>query len=420
MSNFYLISYLLAWVITWITYQRKRHQIDAGSTILISYIGYAVCSIILYNSQVDYYDFNELTLFPFIYLYIMLMIAISPVLKFNNEDCAAIEEPHMPTFKLVSWLIIISTILSIPTFIEAIQEGQFLNLLVDESAGKDMYDESMSSADEAGSGISHIPNIIFNAFSDISIFLFFYYLTLSNRSRLILIGLAISMFAALMSPMLSGLRANTIITGFTIIVAYALLKKYYTDRIRRIAKIIGVVLLFITVLPIVAITSSRYDDGENGAIKSTLYYVGQANLNFNNYGLDNNGIRYGDRTFNLAKRIIDPSTPTNYVERRIKYPNLHMDDNIFYTFIGDFTLDFGPWIAPIIIILFSLFIRIKTRMKEDTITFHQLLLIYLVACICMQGGMYLFAYSDMSGLKFITLFLLYYLFRFLYNIRKTT
>ena len=84
-----------------------------------------------------------------------------------------------------------------------------------------------------------------------------------------------------------------------------------------------------------------------------------------------------------------------------------MDDNIFYTFVGDFTLDFGPYVAPLIFLLFTGLILLLTKPQKNKIEFHQLLLIYLVACICMQGGMYLFAYSDTSGLKMVTLFTLY-------------
>ena len=52
-------------------------------------------------------------------------------------------------------------------------------------------------------------------------------------------------------------------------------------------------------------------------------------LFFNNYGLDADGIRYGDRTANLFKQIIWDDTPHNYMERRDKYPHLKIDDYYF-------------------------------------------------------------------------------------------
>lgn len=419
MSNIYLILYMLAWILTLIIYQHKRRQFDASSIILISYVGYAFSSLILFNSHTSYYDFKELSAFPFVYLYLMLILSLTPVLKFNNQKYSAITTPNMHLLNIISWIIIIATIFSIPEFLKLIQDGRFLLLFIDDSAGKELYTDSMAEAADTGTGISHIPNIIFNAFSDIAIFLLFYNLTLKRCNIFILCGLGFAMIAALISPMLNGLRANTIISGFTILVTYFMFRSYYTQRIRHIAKIGGIIILLITIIPLAAITFSRFDEKEGGAISSILYYVGQANLNFNNYGLDNNGIRYGDRTFNIAKRLIDPSTPHNYIERREKYPNLHIDDNIFYTFIGDFTIDFGPWIAPVIILLFTLFVLINTQSNDNEIAFHQLLLIYLVACICMQGGMYLFAYSDTSGFKLIALFLLYFILKFSHKRHQT-
>jgi len=89
---------------------------------------------------------------------------------------------------------------------------------------------------------------------------------------------------------------------------------------------------------------------------------------------------------------------------------------VFSTFVGDFTLDFGPFIAPLIFILFTLFILRKTRIRNGIILFHQLILVQFVMCICMLGGMKLFSFSDAGGnLQLIVYLFAYILFRFDYN-----
>lgn len=405
------------WVVVFVLYQLRKNHLDAGSIILLSYIAYAVCSLGLYNTYVEFYTFNPLTLFPFVYLFVMLLIALAPVLKYESDENSLIVPPNMFVLNTVSWLIVLSTILSIPAFYSMIQRGNFLLLLVDESAGAEMYSEAMAESGDSGGGISNIPAILFNAFSDVAIFLFFYYLTLRKRNWLLIAGLFMSVLASMISPMLSGLRTNTVIAFFTVIIAYFLFRNQYGKQLRKWLERTWIVVFISASVPLLAITMSRFSNS-SGAGTSVLYYVGQANLNFNNYGLDNGGIRNGDRTFNLAKRLIDSSTPINYSERRAKYPNLHMDDYIFYTFVGDFTLDFGPWIAPFIIFFFTIFILNRTQSENKIYKFHQILLVYLVACICMQGGMYLFAYSDTAGLKLIVVILLYYLFKFLHLIHQ--
>ena len=165
-------------------------------------------------------------------------------------------------------------------------------------------------------------------------------------------------------------------------------------------------------LPIAAITVSRFGDKATGVGGFVAWYVGQGSLYFNNSALEAGGTRNGDRTFNLAKRLIDSSTPKNFVERRDKYHNLKIDDDIFSTFVGDFTIDFGPIVAVVIFVIFNGYVIIKSRTRDNKIEVHQLLLLFFTMCVCMQGGMALFSYSDTGNLRIITIFSLYAYLRY--------
>ena len=71
-------------------------------------------------------------------------------------------------------MIIICGLLIIPDIISNFDTG-FVKLFTDADAGKDAYMESAKGAEDTGSGISNISSIIFNAFSDIAIFLAMYF-----------------------------------------------------------------------------------------------------------------------------------------------------------------------------------------------------------------------------------------------------
>ena len=157
---------------------------------------------------------------------------------------------------------------------------------------------------------------------------------------------------------------------------------------------------------------SRFGDYKVDVSGIMNWYIGQGSLYFNNYGLDAGGIRNGDRTMYLVKRVIDPDTPKNFVERREKYHNLKIDDYYFYTFVGDFTIDFGPVPAFIIFVVFNLIVLMLIRPRDGTIQVYQLLLLYFSMCICMQGGMTLFSYSDFAGLRIVVIILLYLYLRY--------
>ena len=79
----------------------------------------------------------------------------------------------------------------------------------------------------------------------------------------------------------------------------------------------------------------------------------------------------------------------NYVERREIYSKLKINDEVFSTFVGDFTIDFGPFFAVIIFIVFNFFVIYsfqRNKTNNNKIKLHQLLLLYFTVCISAQGG----------------------------------
>lgn len=414
-DNILIISYLLVWGLTFVWYQRKRNVFDGGSAIILSYIAYAFFSILTLNNPIPItmYAYEPLKLFPFIYLYVMLMIAISPAIYHHLVPAKTIEDPQTRTINILCVIIIVCSILLIPNIVTDFGDG-LVKLFTDNDAGKDAYEEQLKDAGDSGSSISNLTAIIYNMTFDISVFLGFYLLSFKKQNWLIIIPLFISFSVGIFMAIMKGERGVVILNLLTIIAGYMLFREYISKKINRIIQTLGITCVVIISLPIVAITMSRFDNRGGGSSVSDYlnWYVGQANLYFNNHGLDAGGIRYGDRTMNLAKRLIDPSTPSNYVERREKYRNLQLDDNVFSTFVGDFTIDYGPITAFIIFVVFNAYVLIQIRPRGETIKLHQMLLLFFTICICMQGGMCLFSYSDTANLRILTFGLLYAYLRY--------
>lgn len=405
-DNCISVFYLLIWVVTLFLYQKKRNVFDAGSVIMLSYVCYAIFSLITINDVLFSITFEPLRLFPYIYLYLMFLLALWPTIYHHCHPVKGIEDPQTRVLKFLGWIICVCAILQLPDIIANFTDGLVM-LFIDTDAGKDAYSEQLENAGEAGNAISNIPAIIYNALADIGIFLFFYFLTQKNKDKFLIFGLGISILVGLLIPVMHGQRSGVILNILTLILGYFLFKEFFSKTINVIVKKIGIVIMALITLPIAAITTSRFGDKIGGVFGFLNWYIGQANIFFNNWGLDAGGIRYGDRTINLFKRIIDPSTPANFMERRDKYHNLDLDDYYFSTFVGDFTIDFGPYMAIIIFLIFNAFVLSRIRRDGDTIKVQQILLLYFSMCICMQGGMYLFAYSDTANLRILSLFGLY-------------
>lgn len=411
LDNFLICFYFLLWVIVFILYHKKNRHLDAGSAIIGSYICYAFFSILTLNRPItiwDYYDFYHLKLFPFIYLFVMLVIALSPAINLHNKPIREIEKPNSLILYAVSLLVILSAIALFPNIIMNIGDG-LVKLVTDTDAGKDAYEEQLSNAAESGGGISNISAIVFNAFVEIAVFLFFYFLTLKEKRIFVLLGLGFSIIVAVLQPVMAGQRSVVIYNILTIVLGFFFFKQYMGYFTRKIIRIIGVLVIALTMVPIMAITISRFSQYRQSSISDYVnWYIGQGNLYFNNYGLDDNGIRYGDRTFNLVKRLISSDASQNFVERRATYGNLYVNDDIFTTFVGDFTIDFGPVVALILFVLFNSWVIYETRVQDDKMKIHQALLLFFSMTICMQGGMTLFTFSDTANLKMLCFAMIYF------------
>lgn len=417
MSNIYLVLYITAWIVTIVVYQKRKQHLDAGSLILFSYLFYSIVSLLLYNNPFSIYTFNPIRIFPFIYLYLMLILAASPILKYDDNKINEIQKPNTVLLNTVCIFFIVASLAHLPTIISDFSNS-LIKILINSSGGDDLYQEGMLYTYKMGYGnITNLAAIFSNAMSSIGILLFFYYLTLNKPNKLILIGLFLSCLVSIFTSISRGQRGGIVETLFVMIITYFALRKFIPTKVNKIIKIIGIFLIIAIAVPLIALTNSRFGYKEGSSKASLYFYVGQENLYFNNYGLDDGGIRYGDRTFPLFKRMLGfDNVPHNFWERRQKYPKLKINDEVFITFVGDFTLDFGPFVAPLIFILFTLFILNKTRIRNGRILFHQLILVQFVMNVCMLGGMKLYSFSDVSGnLSLIVYFVAFICFRLDYD-----
>lgn len=405
------LTYLVLWTLAFAWYHVKRFVMDSGTVIIGMQVIYAIFSVLTLTDPLFSAAYEELALFPYIYLFSMLMIAMLPIIANHIDQPKKIAEPNTRIMHVVSLILAVTAILQIPDVLSE-GSGGIMKLITDVDAGKEAYEETAESMSEAGGSISNVPAVIFNMLTDFIPFFLFYFFTKKSRNYWVIIGLFIALLMSVVLPVSRGQRAGTVQGILTIIATFFMFRMYMPAITRKIIMSVGVTVVLLVSIPVIAITYSRFGEKAAGATGFVTWYVGQGSLYFNNFGLDAGGTRNGDRTINLVKRVIDPSTPKNYVERRDKYPNLKIDDYFFVTFVGDFVIDFGPIIATIIIIVFSIVAWRGTRSRDGTITIYQLLLLHFVLCVNIQGGMTLFSYSDTGNLRIFAYLMLYIYMRY--------
>ena len=413
LSNIYIIIYIALWFITSIIYWRKKKQFGVGNLLLASYFLYAVLSFFLYNNEWTGSEFGDLKLFPFIYLFVLMLIASLPVLKY--EERSLIQRPTLSLINLLVYIYVVSTLLVLPYILVDVKDGIILILTTD-TGGDELYQEYRNyGVVEREWSLYNIFKIFFNFFRDFGVLLFFYYATLKEKKDWLLITMGIAIIVSMLESLAHGLRTSITMKLLAVLFTYFLFRTKLPRQVNKIMKIIGGYLLGFVLLYIIIVNYSRYSEGSYGNYQ-LLNYSGQANLYFNKYALDAGGIRYGDRTFAMFKSWLPfDNVPRDFLECREKYPNMRFDDSRFSTFIGDFALDFGPVGAAILIIFFSLIFLRLTKGRKNTILFHQLILIFFVMEVCVQGAFYLFNFSFDNNIRIVYLFLFYLLFKWDYD-----
>ena len=371
----------------------------------------AVTGVLLYNNPLTtlYGIEIDVKLFSYLYLYVMLMMVSYPILRIKEKNIISIQRPSYRAFYIFSIIMVTIQIMMaffvIPEFLSNLSE-----MINDPSYGVELYGKTVALADTVGHKGINIIGVLSGLFSEISILILMFYLTFEKKNKFLLSALILSILIAPLGSLAIGQRGASVRFIFEVIVCFLIFKRFMPHKSIKYTKITLLSLFFVIVIPFVLLTSSRF--ARNGQDNLILYqiesYLGQSFINFSNYGLDAGGIRNGDRTATLIKMALFDDTPRNLVESLSKYRFLKMDESSFYTFVGDFTLDYGPLAAVIMFLILTLFFRHYIVLRRGRLLFHQVILMYFLLNICC--GIFLFPFAGFAGNMKIIAFILFYLF----------
>ena len=402
------------WALTFFLYYRKRKCVDAGAYLMLLYLFLAVTSLLVYNNDFWGSSFGKLNIGGFAYLYIMFYITTLPVFRFNITS-TTIHQPNLFLTDAIAIFFIVTTFIEFPNQISNISEG-LTKIFLSSADAESAYHEGYADIDNVGKGVSNIPRVLSNMLSGPCMLMAFYYLYLNHRKRrYITIGLFVASFIKMFGSFAAGQRGGAVGVLLLLLVTYFLFKNIYIEKVRKVFSKIFILVIVAVSLPIMALTIARFE--QRDALGSVWLYTGQANIYFDMYGLDNNGIRYGDETFPLIKKALGFSgVPDNYMDVRNKYPHLKINNEVFVSYVGDFTFDYGPVGGAIVMLLLSLLMIQLTRPQKKIIYFHQLILLHMCMKVCGTGSMKLFPFMGIVGnVEMIAYILVALLFWFDYN-----
>lgn len=396
-----LLINIVLWISAFIVYSIKSGYFGVGNAILLFYSFLSIFSFHLFYSSYSWM-FNSLQLFPFIYLFIMILLASYPILVIKERYLKKITHPSPLLFNTVCLFIIIFSFFKLPSMISSIQENM-LAIIIEETAGAQAYSISTGEYVSKTSSEGDLLSVLSGMCCSVSLAFLGYYITKRKKNRIILIGLIVS---SLMQPLYGishGSRSSiaSFVLNFIFVMLFirGTVSKNIKLKIYKFFISVTVILL----IPFFAVTVSRRSGDIEMSALSIERYFAEGPLRFNNYGLDAGGIRYGDNTIVIFKKLVGLDPAMYYQGRLMKYRSMKIDESVFYTFVGDFTLDFGAFGAIILFCFSAVVFRKFIYVKNGQMEFWQYLLAYILIVSCL--GYYQFPFGRETGNAQLIMFL---------------
>lgn len=393
-SNIYLLVYFLLWFSYLYIYKRINGRFTLGYIIIALYTVLSIFSIRAFNSDYafQYYE-RDVTLLPLIYLFGMIFITSLPITTLKENKIKYITIPGEPYNTYLCGFFGLFSVLAVLQMLPQLQEG-FNTLLLDSDAITDLYYESTEArmSKRFSSGFSII-GVISNLSGLLGPLLFYTYLLQKRRNKFVLILVSTTIVQGIFIGISTASRAKIISSIFSVTLLYFFFKPYLEDSIKKTLKKVFLIGSVIIVLLLSVITLARVVTNNKTVSIYVERYLGEGNLVFDNYCMSANGTRDGYYTAPLFLRLLGNKTLTE-TEKRMKFQHLGVDNSRFYTYVGDYVLDYGPYVAFVIFVLIAVFGGLGLRYNNG-LSYGQVVLLYMLFKFC--SAYYQAAFTGTGG-----------------------
>lgn len=381
-SNFYLLVYSLLWFSYLFIYKRINGRFTLGYVLIALYAILSVLTIIVFNSDyaIQYYE-NKVTLFPLLYLFGMISITSLPITTLRENKIKYITIPGEPYNTYFCVFFGFFSALAVLLMLPQLQEG-FNILLLDSDTITDLYyekTEERMAHRTLSSGFSII-GVISNLSGLLGPLLFYTYLLQKRRNKYVLILVSITIIQGVFIGISTASRAKIVSSVFSVTLLYFFFKPYLEDNIKKILKKVFLFGSVIIVLLLSVITIARMESNNKTMSTYVVRYLGGGTLVFDNYCMSANGTREGYYTAPLFVRLLGKESLTEE-ERRVKFQHLKIDNSRFYTYVGDYVLDYGPYVAFVIFVLIAVFGGLGLRYNNG-LSYGQIVILYMLFIFC--------------------------------------
>lgn len=393
MYKFIIVSIILLFALIWII-KKKKSLIYPSTLIILLYFISAILAyphIIVNNEKLSLNEEYTSAAVSFLFL---LFIFLFPLIRYNEHKINRIFLPGAAFLKLISYIIIIISLLSIFILLPgAIRAFSFINLSDAREVGRQVEE-----------GLLVTIASVSSYFYIIAIILFFIYRA-KGTNKFLSFLLLISSTSYIIHVFTYTGRDGVVFWAFSFIATYGFFKNFISKRDSRIIKNILIIFSLVAVPLFWAITRDRFSENPFAGI---LSYIGQPIPNFclflnAEYPVSNGA------SFPLFRRIIglEPIyTETSFYGGTNSY--------VFGTFLKSFITNVDVLGTVLIAIFMSfVFLRFFSNKRNSNFYFYQFFIYFLYFQIFSQGVFYFRHYSIAGNFFIIMSFALFYLFKHL-------
>lgn len=381
-GSFMLLINAILYLSLFIWYNRKKKQIDLGWFILMIFSVSSVVSIFYYNIDYVKIQFTRLEILPFIFLFLCFFISVKPILSFNFKRVEKIN--YAKNQKLLTVVSIILCIIGLEIFFE-----HFLQIIrvpisfTSDQVGK-IYEGDVNAVSYM-SWIGRKFNFILTLFQLVVPVLLFY--AISRGKKYMVYGLLIVILGNVLSAYNAGSRGRILFIVSCCFTSYFFMKETLPVAVRKKVKLVLLVFLIFIIVAFSAMTLSRYLYSGGSYMNSVWewvgLYAGEGFIRFNNEMWHFDRYLMGDNSipvfFDSSINMMD------YTDSYFEKYGFRL--NVFYTFIGDFVMDFGLLGAFVICIMLN--VILKYILSRNKFVFQ----IYHIIILVMLSQIFLFGFS---------------------------
>ena len=353
----------------------------------------AVFSLVFYGlngANWEFRTYTNLTLQPFVFIFVCILLYIIPLTRIEDRSTILVEGNYN-LLTILSWFIVIISIA--PFFANlayAINHmGESLSAFADNrEIDVEIFDGTLALLNKYSKYA--------RTFSPI---LLFYFLQRPRPNIFLLIGL----FCAFLNPSLGNLNMGSrflFAADFLYLIAiYLIFSNSLEDKIRSKIRFFGSIVLSFFIVIFLSISFFRFSALNSStatldATTSFSLYAGEGMLNFSSNMWDIPKRTDGSNTLTFVDYIIgDNPSSVRDADRVSEKAGIPL--YIFYTVVGDFYIDFGPYVTFAIFLGICILLCYLLRKQKFQYSFYDFVWICLLIRIIVIGFTY-FPYMNLS------------------------